>query len=115
MTTRKRHTDAEIRSKLTQAAELASSGKTQDEIARALGVSVMTFHRWRKLQRQSSRMRTPAAAHEPTSLLPDNAALERNRPGRLAELQLENARLRRLVTDLLLEKIRLEEEDTVPL
>jgi hypothetical protein len=27
----------------------------------------------------------------------------------LAELQLENSRLRRLVTDLLLEKIRLEE------
>jgi putative transposase len=29
--------------------------------------------------------------------------------GRIAELQLENARLRRLVTDLLLEKIKLEE------
>jgi len=28
---------------------------------------------------------------------------------RIAELQLENSRLRRLVTDLLLEKIRLEE------
>jgi hypothetical protein len=29
--------------------------------------------------------------------------------GRIAELQLENSRLRRLVTDLLLEKIKLEE------
>jgi hypothetical protein len=28
---------------------------------------------------------------------------------RIAELQLENSRLRRLVTDLLLEKIKLEE------
>jgi hypothetical protein len=30
-------------------------------------------------------------------------------PTRIAELQLENSRLRRLVTDLLLEKMKLEE------
>jgi hypothetical protein len=33
----------------------------------------------------------------------------RGRGDRFAELQLENSRLRQLVTDLLLEKIRLEE------
>jgi hypothetical protein len=33
----------------------------------------------------------------------------RGRGDRIAELQLENSRLRRLVTDLLLEKVKLEE------
>ena len=49
----------------------------QSEIARALDASVMTLHRWRKTQ-----------ARDP-----------------IAQLQHENSLLRRLVTDLLLEKI----------
>jgi hypothetical protein len=57
----------------------------------------MTLHRWRK------------AAPEP------GQAMDRSRRGeetpqiRIAELQLENSRLRQLVTDLLLKKIELEE------
>jgi hypothetical protein len=34
--------------KLAQANELATQGKLQSEIARTLGVSVMTLHRWHK-------------------------------------------------------------------
>jgi putative transposase len=98
MAKKKRHSRAEIATKLVEANDLAMRGKLQSEIARTLGVSVMTLHRWRKASHG------PQAAHgvgEP------NAA--RGRGDRIAELQLENSRLRRLVTDLLLEKIRLEE------
>ena len=45
---RPRFSRAEIASKLTQANDLATEGKLQSEIARTLGVSVMTLHRWRK-------------------------------------------------------------------
>ena len=91
MTQMKRHSRAEIATKLAQANDLATRGKLQSEIARTLGVSIMTLHRWRK-------------APPPGAIDPD-----RTRGGRIAEVQLENSRLRRLVTDLLLEKIRLEE------
>ena len=67
MAKRKRHSSAEIATKLAQANELATRGRLQSEIARRGGGD------------------------------------------RIAELQLENSRLRRLVTDLLLEKIKLEE------
>src|SRR5215813_8343187 len=48
MAKRKRHSRAEIASKLAQANDLATQGKLQSAIARTLGVSVMTLHRWRK-------------------------------------------------------------------
>jgi putative transposase len=48
MANKKRHSRMEIASKLTQANDLATQGKLQSEIARTLGVSVMTLHRWRK-------------------------------------------------------------------
>ena len=92
MAKKKRHSRVEIASKLALARDLATQGKLQSEIARALGVSVMTLHRWRK----ASPSPALVATHEASQ-------------NRIAELQLENARLRRLVTDLLLEKIKLEE------
>jgi putative transposase len=92
---KKRHSDAEIAAKLVRANAMAEDGRTQGEIAHALEVSVMTFHRWRK----AHPMRTGAP-------LPN---AERDRNELIADLQLENARLRRLVTDLLLDKIKLEE------
>jgi putative transposase len=102
MATKKRHSKAEIATKLARANELASQGKLQSEIARTLGVSVMTLHRWR----------TAPPVPEPT-LVATPGVRERGRTrgggGRITELQLENSRLRRLVTDLLLEKIKLEE------
>jgi len=45
---RKKHSRVEIATKLARANDLATQGKLQSEIARTLGVSVMTLHRWRK-------------------------------------------------------------------
>ena len=102
MAKKKRHSRVEIASKLAQANDLATQGKLQSEIARTLGVSVMTLHRWRKAPPE------PQSAFVATH---DTGLSDRTPAGgnRNAELQLENARLRRLVTDLLLEKIKLEE------
>jgi putative transposase len=85
---KKRHTAHEIGVKLHQAEEMAREGKLQSEIARALGISVMTYHRWRKLRQ--SRPAMPEVT--------------------LADLELENSRLRRLLPDLMLEKVKLEAE-----
>ena len=52
MAKRKRHSPAEIAAKLAQAEQLIAQGRRQQEVARSLGVSVMTFHRWRKARRQ---------------------------------------------------------------
>ena len=105
---KKRHSAAEIAAKLEQAEALAAQGQTQSEISQALGISVMTLHRWRKRLPQragaikgSAKGRAAAAAAE----VPESAAL-----ARISELQVENARLRKLVTDLLLEKMTLEDE-----
>jgi hypothetical protein len=98
MAKKKRHSRVEIATKLARANDLAAQGKLQSEIAPTLGVSVMTLHRWRKAPHG------PEPAHEVGQF---NGA--RGQGDRIAELQLENSRLRRLVTDLLLEKIRLEE------
>ena len=94
MAKKKRHSRVEIASKLAQANDLATQGKLQSEIARTLGVSVMTLYRWRKA---------------PPGPRPALVATHEAGGDRIAELQLENSRLRRLVTDLLLEKIKLEE------
>jgi putative transposase len=99
----KRHSPAEISAKLEQAQALAAAGKLQSEIATALGVSIMTLHRWRKL--------------DPPDAFGSSAAIEvgygtrggRGRADIVAELQIENRQLRQIVMDLLLEKIKLEE------
>ena len=102
MAQKKRHSRVEIASKLAQANDLATQGKLQSEIARTLGVSVMTLHRWRK---------APPGPRPALVATHEAGQPYRMRRGgdRIAELQLENSRLRRLVTDLLLEKIKLEE------
>jgi putative transposase len=60
---------------------------------------VMTLHRWRKLPLDKESNVKPSARSED----------ELDQEIRIADLQLENSRLRRLVTDLLLEKMRIEE------
>jgi hypothetical protein len=45
---RKRHTDEEIVRKLREAAGLTSVGKTAETAASQIGVSVPTYHRWKK-------------------------------------------------------------------
>jgi putative transposase len=92
-----KHPKSEIAVKLAQASDLAAAGKLQSEIAQTLGVSVMTLHRWRK------------AAPEPGQAVNGSSRGDQTPQPRIAELQLENSRLRRLVTDLLLEKMDLEE------
>jgi transposase len=93
--TKHQHSPAEIRAKLQQAEQMAAEGTLQRDIAQALNVSVMTYHRWRK-------------SHPLESVRIDVGSDEQQRE--LRELQDENLRLRKLVTDLLLEKVKLEEE-----
>ena len=102
MAKRKKHSRAEMATKLAQANELATQGKLQSEIARILGVSVMTLHRWRNAPPGPRRaLVVTREAREPDRT--------RGAGDPIAELQLENSRLRQLVTDLLLGKVKLEE------
>ena len=80
------------RSSLAQAKEMAAQGKTQIEIADALGVSVMTLHRWRN---GTARAPSLSDAHAPMRQFDESA----DRNEQISELRLENSRLRRLVTD----------------
>src|SRR6201984_1315917 len=91
MAKKKKHSTVQIASKLAQANDLATQGKLQSEIARTLGVSVMTLHRWRK------------APPGPRPALV-----------RIAELQLENSSLRRLGTVSPLLSIHLVHDPPVP-
>jgi putative transposase len=106
---KKWHTSSEIASKLGEAATLGAKGHTQREIAQALGVSVMTFHRWRKAHAETLLSRA-SSEPEVRRIVPIPNFSDSQRRGRIAELQLENSRLRRLVTDLLLEKMRIEDD-----
>ena len=100
------HSATEIRAKLDQARLLSAQGKQQREIARTLGISVMTLHRWRKsfaTGEANEPVADPAPAAANQSTPPSGAG------NRIAELELENAQLRRLITDMLLEKVKLDE------
>ena len=99
MAGRRRHSASEITSKLAQAEALIAQGERQLDICHSLGISIMTFHRWRKARNQAPSEIIAAS---------DDVALQ-HLSKRVAELEVENARLRRLVTDLLLEKRGLEE------
>jgi putative transposase len=104
MATRHRHTEPEIAEKLHIAGEMAAQGKLHSAIAKSLGISVMTYHRWRKAHGTLVRATTQLGDEERTDI-----PVERQQMSQIRELQLENSRLRRLVTDLLLEKVKLEE------
>jgi transposase-like protein len=78
---RKRHTPEQIIRKLREAEALLSSGRTVPEVARELGVSETTFHRWRN---QYGGMKAEEAR-------------------RLRELERENARLKRIVAEQVLD------------
>jgi putative transposase len=83
--------------------DMAAQGRLHGDIAKSLGISVMTYHRWRKARLAQPATR-PATGAARTDDLP-----EREQMNQIRELRLENMRLRRLVTDLLLEKDELEE------
>ena len=105
MPSKRKHSPAEIAAKLAQANDLASQGRLQSDIARTLGVSVMTLHRWRKIKSQPTSRPQSAALDEAGQFEQEIGPRHR-----ISELQLENSRLRRLVTDLLLEKMKLAED-----
>jgi putative transposase len=105
MATRHRHTEPEIAEKLHIAGEMAAQGKLHGAIAKSLGISIMTYHRWRKAH--------GALIHPNPQLTHDgehrDIPIELEQTSQIRELQLENSRLRGLVADLLLEKVKLEE------
>ena len=84
---KKRHNPEEIVSKLRQVDVLTSQGKTVAEAIRSIGVTEVTYYRWR---------------HEYGGLKSDQVK-------RLKDLEQENARLRKAVSDLTLEKLILKE------
>ena len=100
-----RHTASEIAKKLATADEMATQGRLQGDIAKSLGISVMTYHRWRKARGALAR----AAARPVAEAVRVDIPPEWEQTSQIRELQLENLRLRRLVTDLMLEKVALEE------
>jgi len=108
-TSMKRHSVEEIATKLRQAEQLIAGGQSQTQACKELGVSVMTYHRWRKLHpargdRDLAPAETAVLVGEPVS---QSELADRKR---MDELRLENERLRRIVTDLLLEKVKVEEQ-----
>jgi len=83
----KREKPEEIVSKLRQVEVLQGQGMTITEAVRQIGVAQQTFYRWRKLY----------------------GGMGRSQLKRLNELEKENQRLRRAVSDLTLDKLILTE------
>jgi putative transposase len=77
-----RHTSEQIIRKLRQAEVLSGQGQRVDEICRQLGVSDATYYKWRK----------------------EYGGMQVSQAKRLKTLEAENARLKRLVADLTLDK-----------
>ncbi len=79
----KRPTSEGIVARLRQVDVLNSRGKTDAEAVRAIGVTEVTYYRWRK----------------------EYGGLKGDQVKRLKELEATNARLRRAVSDLTLDKL----------
>lgn len=90
---RKRHTEKEIGRKLARGETMAGQGKSQAEIAKALGITVMTLSRWRK--EAGTQVVVPESNR--------NGIGHRDLNGRLRSLELENARLRDMIVRMLLD------------
>jgi putative transposase len=84
---RKTHTPEEIVAKLRQVEVLAAQGKPVAEAVRTIGVTEATYYRWRA----------------------EYGGLKLDQVRRLKERERENARLRKAVSDLTLEKVILKE------
>ncbi len=85
---RKSYKPEEIVAKLRQVDVLTSSqGQSVAEAIRAIGVSEVTYYRWRQ----------------------EYGGLKSDQVKRLKELETENSRLRRAVSDLTLDKLILQE------
>ena len=84
---RKRYTTEQIIGHLREAEVLLAQGMKTGEVCRQIGVSEQTYYRWRR----------------------DYGGLKVDQARRLKELEKENARLRRAVSDLTLDKLILKE------
>jgi len=84
---RKRHKPEEIVAKLRQVDVLTSQGRSVAEAVRSIGVTEVTYYRWRQ----------------------EYGGLKSDQVKRLKELETENVRLRKAVSDLTLEKLILKE------
>jgi putative transposase len=84
---RRRHTPEQIIRKLREADRMLAEGKGIADVAKALGVSEQSFHRWRN---QFGGMKADDVK-------------------RLKELERENATLKRIVADKELENVALRE------
>lgn len=84
---RKRYSPEEIIHKLREAEILLSQGHTVKEAARKLEITEQTYYRWRK----------------------QYGGMDKNQARHLKELERENARLKKLVAELSLDKAILEE------
>ena len=84
---KKRYRPEEIIAKLREADVLISQGKKVVDVIKALGVTDVTYYRWRQ---EYGGMSVPQAK-------------------RLKELEKENERLRKAVSDLTLDKMILKE------
>jgi transposase len=83
----KRHKPEEIVTKLRQVDVLVAQGKTVTDAIRVIGVTYVTYSRWKQ----------------------EYGGLKTDQVKRLKELEQENARLRRAVSDLTLDKLILTE------
>mgnify|MGYP000741688890 FL=1 len=84
---RKRHKPEEIVAKLRQVDVLISQGQAVADAVRSIGVTEVTYYRWRQ----------------------EFGGLKSDQVRRLKDLEAENARLRRAVSDLTLDKMILAE------
>jgi putative transposase len=84
---RKRYTPEEIVAKLRQVDVLVSQGQNIGDAIRQIGVSEVTYYRWRQ----------------------EYGGLKTEQVKRLKELETENTRLRRAISDLTLDKLILRE------
>ena len=84
---RKRHKPEEIVAKLRRVDVLVSQGQSVADAVRGIGVTEVTYYRWRQ----------------------EFGGLKTAQAKRMKELEAENARLRRAVSDLTLDKMILAE------
>jgi putative transposase len=103
---KRRHSAVEIDAMLRQGDSMHREGISKVRIAEALGISAMTYHRWLAARTGLGATIVDATAAGPES---GNASAGHDLTSRIRELELENARLRRLLTDTMLEKAALQE------
>ena len=83
----KRHKPEEIVAKLRQVDVLVSQGQSVADSVRSIGVTEVTYYRWRQ----------------------EYGGLKSDQVRRMKDLEVENQRLRRAISDLTLDKLILQE------